>query len=113
MCVCVQKERGRDFKELAHTTVEADKSDIFKVGQQETQGRLGAVLESDSSLLAESLLLKERLIFLSRPSANWVRPSHSMNCFTRNLPIWILILSKKCFHGNIQMFLSKYLGTIA
>ena len=64
VCVCVQKERGRDFKELAHTTVEADKSDIFKVGQQETQGRLGAVLESDSSLLAESLLLKGRLIFL-------------------------------------------------
>ena len=34
VCLCVQKKRERDFKELTHMIVEADKPKICRLGQQ-------------------------------------------------------------------------------
>lgn len=74
-----EREREIDFKDLAHSIVEAWQIQNMMgwADRLENQGELQ--LESKGNLLEEFLLAQRRSAFvLFRPSNDWMRPTHIM-----------------------------------
>lgn len=70
--------RERDLKELAHSIVDTDKSEICRVGWKlgNSSRSWCCSFDSKGSLKAETLPLLRTSAFSLRPSTEWMRPTH-------------------------------------
>ena len=86
VCVCAQRKRQRewereiDFKELAHTIIEANEAKTCRVGQQAGDPKKSQCCSSILKAVCwqNSFLLGRGIFLLFRPSTIWMSLTHIM-----------------------------------